>query len=158
MHTSKSSYIVFHICHFHRISSPVPNGNSIALVFATCDLRPEKEGDDAGCFPISYCLSEGSEGERGSVALRVRLPCRRGRRDGMTESWRPLSLSSPPSRSLLPFVAKTARCDNSSRHLESKHKWTTREGGRQSAEKQPSLVPHICLGVGVLGVRAKSES
>ena len=49
----------------------------------------------------------------------------------MTESWRPLSSSALSPSSLLPFVAKTARCDNSSRHLESKHKWTTRATTRR---------------------------
>ena len=68
MHTSKSKLHTLHFISATSIASPLllsQGSNSIALVFATCDLRPEKEGDDdgAGCFPISYCLSE-----EGSVA------------------------------------------------------------------------------------------
>ena len=147
MHTSKSKLHTLHFISATSIASPLllcQGSNSIALVFATCDLRPEKEGDDddAGCFPISYCLSEGRR-ERRRVA--VRLPCRR---DGMTESWRPLS--SPLSPSSL-----SQKQPDATIRLATWKANTNGRRGRQRAEKQPSLVSHICPGV---GVRAKSES
>ena len=144
MHTSKSKLHTLHFISATSIASPLlsKGSNSTALVFATCDLRPEKEGDDdcAGCFPISYCLSKREKG--------ASRPCRRGRRDGMTESWRPLS--SPLSPSSL-----SQKQPDATIRLATWKANTNGRRGRQRAEKQPSLVPHICPGV---GVRAKSES
>ena len=125
MHTSKSKLHTLHFISATSIASPLllsQGSNSTALVFATCDLRPEKEGDDgAGCFPISYCLSKR---EKGASPRR--------RPSSVSERWNDGKLASALLSPLsFLFVAKTARCDNSSRHLESKHKWTTRATTRR---------------------------